>query len=782
MITARTGAPEMSASLDLNLLPVARYAGRDYPELIGLHYTEPPRRTARGRNLDRLIFYLVIEGNAPLPPGKRDQILANLAKLYYETPGSVTAGLRKTVDELNSLLLERNRGLGGNRQCLGLLTQVVLRENQATLAQSGPMHAFRIAAGGSEHFYDPDMLGQGLGLSRTAPVSFIQSNLQPNDTLLLAAVPAPDWSAGGLSGAHGQGPEGLRRRLFSQSQADLNALVIQAKPGKGKFFLLRPASSQAPPQTNEAPKTVEPAQQAQTIPVPEAATIPAEPGVASSPPAQMPAPQQIEISQQPVIPVIQLPPSAMPDEEPAAAHEVPVQPVKAAPKRASQRGSPLIHMLSVLSGVGASLGKGFRRTGTGLRTLFSHLLPDEVFQSIPSTVMAFIALAVPAVVVAAAFVTYNRLGRGAQYELLSAQAKQVALQAMDQTDLVAKRSELGQAQILIQKAEAFASTPQTAGELNTLQAQVRNALDELDFVRRVNYQPAIVGGLPVTSNITRMAAYAEELYLLDGTTGGVLRAFITPKGYEVDYTFQCSPGTYGEVTVGPLNDIVVWPAGYDPAAKILAIDSTGNALYCAPEQTPKAERLKSAPGEAWGNILASTLDQGDFYALDLPSNGVWIYWRSNFTEDPTLFFDEAIPSFQDVTDMVVDRDDLYLLQSDGSLMLCVRDSLIVAPTRCSVLTYTDRRPGKENLPLTPPTPFSQLLVIQPPDPSIFMLLPFGPDGPAIYHFSLRNLSFQKQFLPETSLPGRNASAFAVDQSRGYLILAMGNEVYYAALP
>ncbi len=253
----------MSASLDLNLLPVARYAGRDYPELLGLYYAEPPRRTARGRNLDRLIFYLVIEGNAPLPPAKRDQILADLAKIYYETPGSVTTGLRKTAEELNELLLERNRGLGGNRQCLGLLTQAVVRENQVTLAQSGPMHAFRIAAGGSEHFYNADMLGQGLGLSRTAPVSFVLSSLQPNDTLLLAAVPAPDWSAGGLSAAHGQGPEGLRRRLFSQSQVDLNALVIQAKPGKGKFFLLRPAASQATPPTGEAPKTAEPEAQVQ---------------------------------------------------------------------------------------------------------------------------------------------------------------------------------------------------------------------------------------------------------------------------------------------------------------------------------------------------------------------------------------------------------------------------------------------------------------------------------------------------------------------------------------
>jgi hypothetical protein len=784
----------MSASLDLNLLPVARYAGRDYPELLGLYYAEPPRRTARGRNLDRLILYLVIEGNAPLPPGKRDQILADLAKLYYGTPGSVTTGLRKTAEELNELLLERNRGLGGNRQCLGLLTQAVVRENQVTLAQSGPMHAFRIAASGSEHFYNPDMLGQGLGLSRTAPVSFVQYSLQPNDTLLLAAVPAPDWSAGGLSAAHGQGPEGLRRRLFSQSQVDLNALVIQAKLGKGKFFLLHPAASQATPPSSEAPKTVEPTVTGKVGPVPPvvvptatapavAVTMPDEQGAASSQPEQTVVSLPAELSAQPVAPATEAPqPAASPAAVPAAKELLPA-PLKAAPRREARRGRPLAQVLSALMVVGAPLGKGLRWVGTGLRTLFSHMLPDEAFQSIPSTVMAFIAIAVPVVVVAAAFVTYSRLGRGEKYQQLSDQAKQVALQAMDQTDLAAKRSGLEQARSLIQSAESYAS-PEAASELKALQVQVRNALDELDFVRRVNYQPAIVGGLPVTSNITRMAAFDDELYMLDGTSGGVLRAYMTGKGYEMDYTFQCSPGTYGEVTVGPLNDIVAWPAGYDPAAKILAVDTAGNALYCAPEQSPKAERLKSAPGDAWGNILASTLDQGDFYALDLPSNGVWIYWRSKFDEDPTLFFDQEIPSFQDVIDMVVDRDELYLLHSDGSLMLCVRNSLIVAPTRCSMVTYTDRRPGKENLPLTPPVPFSQMLVIQPPDPSIFMLMPAGlnGDGPAVYHFSLRNLSFQKQFLAETPLPNHKASAFAVDHSRGYLILALGNEVYYAALP
>ncbi len=421
---------------------------------------------------------------------------------------------------------------------------------------------------------------------------------------------------------------------------------------------------------------------------------------------------------------------------------------------------------------------------TAIGSLARHMLPEEAFSVIPSTVMAFVAIAVPVVIVAAAFVTYNRLGRGAQFELLTGQAKQAALQAMDQNDLTAKRAGLEQARNLAKQAEKYASTPQAAGELKNLQAQVRNALDELDFVRRVNYQPAIIGGLPPTSNITRMVAFDDELYMLDSTSASVLRAYMTDKGYEMDFTFQCSPGNYGEVMVGPLNEIMAWPPGYDVKAKILASDTTGNVLYCTPDKTPQAFRPTPPTGDAWGNILATTLDQADYYALDLPSNGVWIYWTSNLVEEPELFFDEEIPPFQEVIDMAADRDDLYLLQSDGSMTLCVRNTLVVAPTRCSLAGYSDRRPGKENLPLRPPAPFSQILLIPPPDPSIFMLMPAGldGDGPAIYHFSRRSLSFQKQFLAETPLPRRLASAFAVDSNRGYLILALGNEVVYAALP
>jgi hypothetical protein len=276
-----------------------------------------------------------------------------------------------------------------------------------------------------------------------------------------------------------------------------------------------------------------------------------------------------------------------------------------------------------------------------------------------------------------------------------------------------------------------------------------------------------------------MVTFEDELYLLDNTTGGVVRAFLTNRGYEVDYSFQCNPGVHGEVTLGAFIDIVAWQAGYSPEARVLAADSSGNVLFCIPDQAPIPARISPGSEDAWGEVLAVALDQSDFYALDVPSNGIWIYWRSKFEEAPTLFFDEEIPPLRQVIDMVVDRDDLYLMQSDGSLMLCVRNTMLESLTRCSMVAYADRRPGKENLPLVPPGQFSQLLFIPPPDPSLFIL---EPRSQAVYHFSLRNLAFQRQFLPENPLPAREATAFTSNSSRGYLYLAIGSQVFYAVIP
>jgi hypothetical protein len=606
----------MTAALDLSLLPVARYAGQDYPDLLCLRATEAPRRAARGRESDRLILYLAMVGNAPLPPGKQDEALARLSALYYATPGSATSAMRKVAEALNSSLLERNLLLSSSsRLGLGVLTQVVVRGQQLYLAQSGPAHAFLITASEALHFYDAEMAESGVGQSRITPVSFFQATLQPNDTLLLAAQPAAGWSLDRLHGMYGQGPESLRRRLLPDAVSDVNTVLIQARVGKGVFYLPRPQQPGAAAAAKPAPvESAVPVEQVAALatPLQPAAPAPVEALAASEmagePPAAAPVVAEEAAGESP---------GDLTSELPEAPHEAGDGGVVEAPHpetpavQPAQRPSAAGAARKSLAGVLALLSNSAHRAGRGMRTLLNRMLPEEVFASIPSSVMAFIALAVPIVMVTVASVVYFRLGRDAQYALLFSEAQQNAAQAIAQADINQRRTELQNVLALLDKAETYQGNSQA--DAQALRQRMRAALDELDMVQRVNYQPAIIAGLPQSANITRIVVLDDELYLLDSSRGSALRAKWTSQGYQWDQTFQCGPDVEGISPIGPLIDIAAWPPGYKPPASLLAMDAGGNVLYCQVNELPQTDRLAPPSAEVFGQVAGFNLDLGDSY-------------------------------------------------------------------------------------------------------------------------------------------------------------------------
>ena len=60
--------------LDLTLIPLYRLNGEDQASLPGLMASVPPRKSARGRDQDRLIVYLLLAGNAVLSTGEFVQL------------------------------------------------------------------------------------------------------------------------------------------------------------------------------------------------------------------------------------------------------------------------------------------------------------------------------------------------------------------------------------------------------------------------------------------------------------------------------------------------------------------------------------------------------------------------------------------------------------------------------------------------------------------------------------------------------------------------------------
>ncbi len=728
----------MTNRFDLHVLSLTRATGQEQPDLPGLYLAEQPRRTARGRENDRLFFYARTLPDPSLQHNQQRQILVELAKSYYQTSGSVTSTLRYIIEKYNQMLFNQNlpNQTSGQRK-IGLFIAIVLRGEQIIIALSGPIHLYTLTDSGADHLYDPEISGSGLGVSRTTTIRYFQASLQANDTFILVAQPDSPWESGQLNGWYGQGPESIRRRLVSQAQDDLAACLIQARPGKNQVHILRAA----PPQGIIQPDT--------PLHRPAAAT---SRGV---------APKSSTTTQQMGYP------------EPGKA--VAGQP--AASQSETQSGSPRPSTQGAFWRLLATLTRPIvgllRWLGRVFRLLFTRILPEGE-QQLSGSMMAFIALAVPVVVVTIASVVYLRRGLSTEAQAIYQQAVDTARSAENQKEPATQRETWQKVLQLIDQSEAYQKSPET----DALRTKATNSLDELDLVRRLNYQPAIAGDLAESFKIAQIVVSNNTLYLLDGNSGNVLQATATGQGYKLDSSYQCGPGATGGI--GPLVGLVAWPAEYKPQADIVGVDASGRLVYCSTGKAPTLGSLTNPKDTNLGTIAAIMLNLGTVYLLDTSNEAVWIYLNGVFDKPPEPFFENKPPRLSDAIDLAINHNELYVLHKDGRLTLCFSGIGDTVPTRCTSPTpLMDVRPGHENSPMTLEHPFSHLFFSPPPDPSLYFL---EPDAQGIYRFSLRNVIFQNQYLPQSNYRGQVATAFAINQVERLFFLALGNRVYYATIP
>jgi hypothetical protein len=405
----------------------------------------------------------------------------------------------------------------------------------------------------------------------------------------------------------------------------------------------------------------------------------------------------------------------------------------------------------------------------------SRLLPEEAISAIPNSVMAFFALVVPLVIVAMATAVYFQRGLAAQSEIAYNQAVQAVAEAQGQIEPLKRRDGLAGALRYLEAADAYRKLPET----QSLRQAILTDLDNLDLVRRLNYQPAIIGGLPSGVLISRIVTVDSDLYLLDSQNGKVWRTFFTNQGYQVDAAFQCGPGS--PTNVGPLVDLIAWPVGNTPAASVAAMDAKGMLLFCSFDGSPQPKKLPNPPTGELKDLQGFSLDLSDLYVLDPTANSVWVYWGGDFEGEPAYYFGEQAPPVQDAVDLAATNEELYLLHAGGRMTLCVTGKLgDVTPNRCTdPALYTDTRPGRESASLQPIPAYSQLQYSPPPDPSLYLL---DPASQAIDRYSLRNLAYQSRFLPTRTLSSGEATAFWVDPAERLVFLAIGNQIYYANLP
>jgi hypothetical protein len=750
----------MGDSIDLLILPLVRTGGQEQPNVPGLHVASKPRKTARFRNRDRLVLHLFLDGNAPLPPEQIDQLLANLAKSYYKTAGTVTSALRATAESLNEYLLDRNiRNSGSGQQAVGYLSQIVLRDSRISIAQSGLSHAYLITSTTVGDIHDLQLAGNGLGISRTPHLHMTQLDFNPGEALIISAQSPVNWTQEAFSNLQGQGPESLRRKLLSKAGKDLNAFVMHAQSGSGEFRLLRPVQKPRPVLT-PLPASNKLDEKPQPSPTSAGKAKPVSEGVVAaglvSEAVQPEADLQTGISP----PTTGAVPAAA-----AAAEQTPPQPtpqvsVDSSPTSATSSGRTITSVLLKIY--------------AGFVAFLKGILPDAGIFTLPPATMAFTAIAVPLTIIAIAAVVYFQRGREAQYNLHLTLAQDAAQLADTKTDPKEQRLAWETTLLHLNNAEIF----KTTDESQELRQHAQDIVDDLNATDRLDFRPAIIGQLEETAQIVRVVARDDDLYLLNATDGVVERAILTNQGYTIDTTFQCGPGPYEGYIVGSIIDIAPMPRGNDLQATIVGIDANGNLLYCIPGTTPSALPMEP-PDINWGTPRGITIDGNDLYVLDPQTNAVWIYRGMDVSQAPRLFFDQQIPPMQDVIDLAINQNDLYLLHEDGHLTTCIYSSLAGSPTRCKdPEVYTDPRPGRQSGPFIEDTFFSQIQFSPPPEPTIYML---DPNSQAIYRFSVR-LTLDRQFRSQETPAEGPASAFTVNRNSHIIFLAVGNQVFYAPLP
>ena len=799
-------------SIDFIYYPLVYRAGREGEAIPGMQVMQAPAIAHRHRQHDLLAMLLTVSGDHRYDPEEIQTITREAAESFFHIQGSVTRAMQAVADALNKPIFDRNldRGYEGVR-ALGTLNLAVLHNNWLFLAQVGRTQAIFINPAMVDILAEPSDSGDYLGLSKRIQVRLAQTEAQPGDMLLFCEQPPASWTVSNLAGSCGLSMPQVKRRLLNQVTASLETLLIRFADGRGQVeagdWEENPAQS---PAEAESPVSAWPEE---TLPqIPEAQ--PAEPSEPVSQPFYMPAGEPLDD-----IPDADDFPSETDDfqtrqsqtEEPAEpdtnfmageqAESVTVIAGETERPSAREDADPAVPPLS--SGYGSftvALAKtwmkfkawnaNLRNRSQRLTGRFRNVQPSQppLSPGSPPLLMVILAVAIPLVLTLASLTVYNQSGRSQEHQKLMAEAQQAVNIARASEDVSEQRTYWAQALDLVTQAQEYDVTQ----ESQALFEQSQSNLDNLDLAGRLDFRPALTQFFPDGVVISHIEANSSGVYLLDKTSGSVLRISLNPKGfYELDTEFDCAPRLYGLTMVSRLVDFTVLPANSDNF-RVMALDESGNLLYCRTGEVPVSRTL-SAPATGWSRIIGAALDDNVLYVLDADQDAIWMFEGQNpedpetsgiiFSESPIKFLDEDVPDFGGAIDLTVNEEDLYVLHADGHMTLCQYSALKdVKLTECQdPAAYSDNRAGREKKPwIFLDSRFEMLQQTVLSNAAIYIL---DSENKSIDQFSFQ-LNLEKVWRPQANrnypLPDMAPTGFGISSDME-VFLAYQNQLFIAPL-
>lgn len=250
--TERPSGPATGSgrSLTYGFLDVADGV-RQEGQPLGAAVLPAPRHAARSRAGDTLCILLELAGPQPIPQAMYRDLLAAIADTYFLHPGSITAGLRAAIAEVNARLLRENTGPEPRTVAYGALTCAVWHANEVIVAQAGPAQAAMVRAGRLERYPPPPVPGSSeartmlaLGQARNLDPAFFYTPAYPGDRLcLLSGLPAEPGSEALSRALSHEDPEAVLDALaWLAGEGDVAAVLIVSGQDHGAHDMGRGAT------------------------------------------------------------------------------------------------------------------------------------------------------------------------------------------------------------------------------------------------------------------------------------------------------------------------------------------------------------------------------------------------------------------------------------------------------------------------------------------------------------------------------------------------------------
>ena len=771
--------------IDLITYQLQSRGGKEIHHINGVLVEHAARSTHRHRQGDLLGLFLSFSGDHHYLDQEINDLVKTASGIFFHTQGSVTNAIQNVVEDLNKRILDRNldRGYEGV-QADGSVNISVLHNSWLFMGQVGNAHTYAIGSDRFERFGEDGESTEKLGRSKRIQPRLYQCELQAGDLILLSPQAHASWKAYYLSGSTEMTMPQVKRRLQNQLIKDFSVLAIKAEEGSGKVRAGEWEIEAGEPEIAEQQKSQTDSSENE---------IEISKGILSSgiEPRSGTSVEYDEIHLEKSIPKV---------EEILENTEIRVNIGETEQNHSVQFGtfegtkgtegqpSKLIIMLAR----GWMRGKTLRaKLQLFLRRIQRRVAPERssLQGGVSNTWMVAMAIAIPMILIFSSSTIYSRFGKEEQYKIFFDEAQDNLLQVETEADQVKQFALWKDILVLTTQAEEYLVT----NESRQLFLEAQSIVDEMDLAARLEFRPALTQFFPEGSSISRIKASSSGVYLLDSTSGNVLRIYLNTKGfYQLDEEFRCTPGSYGLASVSKLIDFEILPANSENY-KIMAIDQEGNLLYCQPGEPPDSRTL-SIPTGGWSKIIGTAYTNDILYVVDGGTSMVWVYDGSEtdnlnmsgivFTESATLFFDEDIPDLVGAIDASINEEDLYILHDDGHMTICQFSSLKdVKLTECEdPAPFTDNRVGSGN---KKPWIFMGIhfLGMEQTRLSNASLYLLDDVNSTLYQFSYQ-LNLERTLKPQANrnypLPTSAPSGFGITPDKEVFI-AFGNQLFIAPM-